>query len=57
MKNSLNPVCVFLKKKKKKNPLYMEKSTGKNYQQFLPDKFSCLIKSIFDALEDETYQA
>lgn len=56
MKNSLNSVCVFLKKKKK-NPLYMEKSTGKNYQQFLPDKFSCLIKSIFDALEDETYQA
>lgn len=56
MKNSLNPVCVFLKKKKK-NPLYMEKSTGKNYQQFLPDKFSCLIKSIFDALGDETYQA
>jgi len=56
MKNSLNSVCVFLKKKKK-NPLYMGKSTGKNNQQFRPAKFSCLIKSIFDALEDETYQA
>lgn len=55
MKNSLNSVCMFLKKKK--NPLYMEKSIGKNYQQFLPDKFSFLIISIFDALKDETYQA
>lgn len=58
MKNSLNSGClkgVYLSKPF----IWGEKkyTKKKNHELFLPDKFSCLIKSISDMQKDEIYQA